>query len=216
VYLVVQIPLIRKIGALGYQHKPYAVFFMGEKPVALFHLERNLSLKNTLLLTEVKYLDLNRAVKVSEIIVPCGLKPSKSKRFNLVYRKFGKAVPVPEHLIKTTFPLKVYEKKELDFAYRTLKTYLLLKRDSELFIRKKIVAVKYKPRKGKTKYHIYVKGKGLIKVTQKPVQPYCTNYPYREPDHICIQGTLKTIAKQYWNTLETLHKYTTKTITQIQ
>lgn len=215
-YLVVHTPRIVKIGALGYQHKPYAVFFMNKKPVALFYLERDLTLRNTLLLTEVKYIDFNRVIKVSEVIVPCGLSPQKSRRFNLVYRKFGKAVPVPEHIVHLTFPLKVYEKREVDFAYRTLKTYLLLKRDTELFARKKIVAVKYRSRKSGTKYHIYVKGKGLIKVTQKPVQPYCINYPYREQGHICIQGTLKTIAKQYWNTLETLHKYTTKTITQIQ
>jgi len=114
-------------------HNPYAVLFADSSPLVLYYLDKNLKEKNREFLRKLKekYFSLKIVAKNSTIITTCGENPEKSLRYYLVSR-IGKAVPVPEHLASINFPYHFYEKKEVDFAYKVLQTYLLMKRDLEL------------------------------------------------------------------------------------
>ena len=119
-YLVVHLPL-----KTSKSHNPYAVLFSETSPLVLYHLDRSLREKGREFFAclEEKYFTLSTVAKGSTVIVPCGEEPLYSLRYHLVASKIKTPVPVPEHLITLNFSEKYFERKEVDFAYRTLLLY---------------------------------------------------------------------------------------------
>jgi len=147
VYFVIYIPLIRKVGSLGYRHNPYAVFFADQyTPLILFHLDKNLEVKAAEGLLSYKKLvkkipqSLLKVALSSIVITACG-DPSKSARYRKIAEKYGKVVSVPEHLVAWNFPHQIHARKEVTHAHKILKTYLLMKRDLELLLKYERISV---------------------------------------------------------------------------
>ncbi|RLE78353.1 MAG: hypothetical protein DRJ52_10625 [Thermoprotei archaeon] len=119
-YLVVHLPL-----KSSKSHNPYAVLFSETSPLVLYHLDRSLreKVREFFVRLEEKYFTLSTVAKGSTVIVPCGEKPLYSLRYHLVASRIARLPkPVPEHLI-LNFSEKYFERKEVDFAYRTLLLY---------------------------------------------------------------------------------------------